>query len=97
MRPLALVSLLALTACGTGTADASQVYTSNCAACHGAQGEGNAAGPPLAGLDLTADEIRSAILEGVDERPDFPAMGPVRGLDSTAIEQIVAHVQSLEG
>lgn len=70
-RPLALLAtatLLAvtvLTACGSGgssspSASGAEIYASNCARCHGAQGQGGV-GPSLAGIASTFPEIDGQI------------------------------------
>ena len=77
MTRLALVTLLALAACGNGkriaaiealTGDPTAgktVYDGTCPTCHGASGEGGS-GPALAGTALGEDEIADQIISGGD-------------------------------
>lgn len=56
-----------------------RVYLTQCAICHGVMAEGLSAGPPLTDVVVgppgTVDPaFRSAVLEGINENPDYGAM-----------------------
>jgi mono/diheme cytochrome c family protein len=51
-------------------ATGAELYVQLCAACHGADGEGGA-GPPLAALGLSDDEVSTLIAEGRGSMPGF--------------------------
>lgn len=63
-------------------------YSSNCASCHGAAGEGGV-GPALAGTDEEGEEIVGTILEGAD------GMTPFDSLDDQTIADIYAFILTL--
>jgi mono/diheme cytochrome c family protein len=66
-----------------------QVFASSCAGCHGALAEGGS-GPPLAGSELTAEEVTTRIREGSGVMP----AGIVSGQDEA---DVVAYVVSIAG
>lgn len=98
MRWLILMAAFLLVSCGAGAEPAAgpRLYTTNCGACHGATGGGTSAAPSFLELDVSDDAIRSAVRNGVDDRPEFPAMAPVGGLADDDIELIIAHIRSLQ-
>lgn len=84
----------------TGVAAAGEaVYAANCAACHGAELEGAAAGPPLLdpryGPDELSDEaVVTAIREGAQPRLfDLGAMPPLRDLEPQEIADVIAYMR----
>ena len=105
-RLAALVTAAALlAACGGGSdvplsegdaAAGAQVFTANCAACHGADGTGTPTGPSLLDGELDAEAVAAAVREGVDD-PDQPfgPMPAVAGLDGQAVADVAAHVLRL--
>ena len=68
-----------------------QLYQDLCAACHGAEGEGGA-GPPLAALTMSDDELGPLIAEGQGGMPGFAA-----DLAGEDLDELVAYVQSTFG
>jgi mono/diheme cytochrome c family protein len=93
---MAIMIAALVAGCSTQSADGEQSYTTYCAACHGATGEGTPAGPSLL-LSLAEDgEIGDIIRNGVDQSDDFPAMAPVGGLSEEQISAIVTHVRVLQ-
>ena len=114
MRRLALTAVLlaGLVACGDGgggdagdaiaTGDpraGAALYADNCAACHGADLRGTAAGPPFLhevyepGHHADAAFLL-AVQRGVPQHHwDFGAMPPVPGLSQQDVADIIAHVR----
>jgi mono/diheme cytochrome c family protein len=76
-----------------------QLYTANCAACHGEDLRGAAAGPSLVddayAPSVFSDEaVRLAITNGADARLwDFGPMPAIGGLDAQDVADIVSHVR----
>jgi quinoprotein glucose dehydrogenase len=73
---LAWTGALAL---NTGGANAGrQIYTAQCASCHGADRTGTGAGPTLAGLATrkTAEQITAILQQGSGRMPGFAALTP---------------------
>jgi mono/diheme cytochrome c family protein len=95
---LILVFLLAVVTAGCGgqAAGGSQLFTTNCGACHGPTGEGTAAGPSLIASEAGDDQIADIIRNGVDQDDAFPAMGPVGALDDAGIAEVIAHIRTLQ-
>lgn len=116
--PLLLVfAVVALAACGGG-GDASsegsdplaggdpargeELFVANCAACHGAQGQGTNSGPPLVHEIYEPshhpdDAFLRAVQEGVQPHHwEFGPMPGIPGLDADDVADIVAHVRSLQ-
>lgn len=80
---------------GTTTAklDGAALYSSTCAACHQANGQGlKGAFPPLAGSSIVNDEdpevLIQVILQGYDARDDYASMPPFK--DQLTDEEIAA-------
>ncbi|MGF1666641.1 MAG: c-type cytochrome [Acidimicrobiia bacterium] len=101
MRRVSLILVLPLAfvtaGCGSqAAAGGPQLYTTNCAACHGPTGEGSAAGPALVGIETEDDQIADVIRNGVDRDDAFPAMGPVGALDDAEIVEVIAHIRTLQ-
>nr|WP_302328498.1 menaquinol-cytochrome c reductase cytochrome b/c subunit [Salirhabdus salicampi] len=49
------------------------IYENNCMSCHGENLDGGAAGPPLLGIDRSADEIKEIAVNGLEGDPGMPA------------------------
>jgi mono/diheme cytochrome c family protein len=69
-----------------------QVYLQNCAACHGAAGEGGA-GPPLKG-EHTRKDREQAIAWIKDPQPPMPKLYPAP-LSDKDVADVAAYVESL--
>jgi mono/diheme cytochrome c family protein len=65
------------------------IFAQTCEACHAGLGTRPAVGPKLSGQGLTADFIRTRIIEGKSPMP----AGLVQGQD---LEDIVAYVKSIQ-
>lgn len=108
---------LALAACGGGggpagsggdplaggdAATGQELFAANCAACHGASGEGTSAGPPLVHEYYEPSHhgdaaFLAAVQRGVQPHHwDFGPMPAISGLDTEDVADIVAHVRSLQ-
>ena len=78
------------------------LFEANCASCHGPEGGGTAAGPPLVDElytpERTPDEdIRRAIQQGVEQQNwEFGDMPAMPGLDDDEIDDIIAYVRELQ-
>jgi len=68
-----------------------QVYSRNCAACHGADGKGKT-GPRLVGTSLSSDAIEKKVTNGGTQMPAFKDR-----LSPTEIKAVAAYVRSLGG
>ncbi len=78
---------------GLGDVDAGrEVFANNCAACHGASGEGRGAAPSLAGVydRHTAEEVETTIRQGRSGMPAFDAT-----LSDEQIDHVLAYVAQL--
>jgi mono/diheme cytochrome c family protein len=107
---LVATSAVALVACGgeqpTGetaaAAEGAQVWAANCAACHGPQGEGTTAGPPLVHIIYEPghhpdESFRRAVQQGVVAHHwDFGDMPPQPEVSEEEIEAAIAHVRVLQ-
>ncbi len=87
---------------GGDPAAGQELFTANCAACHGPQGGGTDTGPPLVhevyepSHHSDAAFLR-AVQQGVPPHHwNFGAMPAVPGLDVDDVADIVAHVRSLQ-
>ncbi|MFT3783201.1 MAG: cytochrome c [Nibricoccus sp.] len=102
---LALATVLALTASAAFAAPASEIWTGQCAKCHGADGAGKTkVGQKLKLKDytdakvqaeMTDDAIFKAIKEGVKEG-DKEKMKAFSDLSDEEIHGLVAYVRSLK-
>jgi ubiquinol-cytochrome c reductase cytochrome c subunit len=82
----------AVTTDGANLSDGRDLYTANCAACHGATGAGGAVGgnfvaPPLYVAD--AQIVAQAVVSG-------PGAMPVFGFSQSQLNDLVAYVESLK-
>ncbi len=75
----------------TASAEAAGLYEANCAACHGAGGEGGV-GPTLTGSVFTFDATVSAIADGVGSMPGFTG-----GLSQDQINDLAAYSVAFQG
>lgn len=66
------------------------VYESNCLSCHGGELEGTPAGPPLIGIEYSAEEIASIAVDGIGNMP----AGIFAGSDEE-LEQLVNFILSV--
>lgn len=89
--PAAGASAPAATQQAAASGDGAAVYTkNNCAACHGAKGEG-AVGPNLQKVEAKGDElIRTTILNGKGAMPAFKGQ-----IEGAQLDALVAYVKSL--
>lgn len=107
--PLLLASMLfALAACGGGSTDdtllatGEQLYQTSCAACHGVDLRGTAAGPSQLSIVYEPahhpdESYRRAITEGVAAHHwDFGDMAPIPGLTDDQVTAIIAYVRSVQ-
>jgi mono/diheme cytochrome c family protein len=76
----------------SGSSSGRQVFTRNCARCHGADANGNK-GPALTGRSLNQDEIEEMV--GAGQPPRMPAFE--KRLSSAEITAVAAYVRSLSG
>jgi cytochrome c oxidase cbb3-type subunit 3 len=67
-----------------------QLFSRNCARCHGARGQGKN-GPKLAGKSLGQDQIEETVTNG--RSPKMPAFG--KQLSSAEIKAVAAYVSKL--
>ena len=92
-----LVLALANTAWAEG--DSAQLYKTNCAMCHAADGSGNSpSGKALKAKDLRSDEVQkksdAEIIEGISKgQGKMPAFG--KKLKPEQIQQLVSYVRQL--
>lgn len=108
-----LATILVTAACGDGgggtseqpgvdAARGAQLFEANCAVCHGAEGRGTTAGPPLLHEYYVPshhgdESFQVAVARGVQPHHwDFGAMPPVPGLTRDDVADIVAHVRQLQ-
>lgn len=107
-----LVVMLALVACGergsgpvvSTAADhypaGAAIFQRNCAVCHGPLARGTGNGPALIDAvyaDLTDDDIRRAVTEGVPQTHwDFGPMPPRFGLSNSDIDEITRFLRHIQ-
>jgi mono/diheme cytochrome c family protein len=72
------------------------LYDTNCAACHGAKGEGNpdAEMPKVSGTAMTVQEISDYITKGAEGKTIHAA--PIGDFDETQAKAISEYVKSLK-
>lgn len=99
---LMLLLLVGVVACGSPQNDGAQIFTDNCARCHGDMADGTQLGPPLVHMlyepghhpDFT---FHRAVSSGVIAHHwDFGDMPPVAGLSEDDVTKIIAHVRELQ-
>jgi mono/diheme cytochrome c family protein len=73
---------------GSSAARGEELFSENCARCHGDEGEGGGIGPALAGNDVSLDEARSTIENGSGAMP----AGLVAGED---LEDVLAFLETI--
>ncbi len=113
---MSLGATLLLSACGGGgdagssgdplaggdPAAGQELFTANCAACHGSQGQGTDAGPPLVHEVYEPSHhgdasFLAAVQRGVQPHHwDFGPMPAIPSLEVEEVADIVAHVRSLQ-
>jgi cytochrome c oxidase subunit II len=95
-RAAAWLAVLVLAAAGAAAAqDGAELYTQQCAACHGASGEGVAGFPPLAGSEIVLGEPREMISIVLWGRGDMPSFADV--LDDAEIAAVISHERTSFG
>jgi cytochrome c6 len=78
--------------------DASALYKSKCAACHGADGTGSAMGKKLGAHDFTTDEVQKmsdaqladTITNGKNKMPKYASLKPEE------VKGLVAYIRTLK-
>lgn len=87
---------------GDAVARGETLFATNCVACHGEQGTGTTAGPPLVheiyepGHHPDAS-FQRAVADGVAPHHwDFGPMPPMPGLDEDQVDDITAYVRALQ-
>ena len=81
-----------------GAQDASALFKSKCAACHGADGTGSAMGKKMGAHDFTAAEVQSMsdaqltdiITNGKNKMPKYPTLKPEE------VKGLVAYIRTLK-
>lgn len=64
------------------------LYRGSCIMCHGEAGAGTQLGPPLAGAGRTAEQVATAVRNGVPTPAAYPVRMPSRGNGAFDDEQI---------
>jgi cytochrome c551 len=87
---LPVITLIACAGDDTDGVDGSAVYSANCAACHGADGTGTAAGADLTerAADLTAAEVEAVVRDGVGSMAGFTEAQ----IDADELTAVAEHV-----
>jgi mono/diheme cytochrome c family protein len=107
---LALAAGALVTACGGedepdaagATADGETLYAMHCAACHGEQGVGTDAGPPLVHIVYEPshhddESFRRAVRDGVvPHHWGFGPMPPVPAVADDQVDAIIAYVREIQ-
>jgi mono/diheme cytochrome c family protein len=79
-----------------------EVFTANCATCHGHDLRGTFVGPPFldeiyAPAHHPDDAFRAAVANGVEPHHwDFAAMPPITGLRDADVDAVIAYVRSVQ-
>ncbi|MDP3850873.1 MAG: cytochrome c [Luteolibacter sp.] len=100
---IAATAAFVATATSASAADGAEVYSKNCAKCHGADGKGaTPMGKKLKIKDLTVEQkklsdeqVVKSIKEGVIE-DGKQRMKPIKGLSDDDIAAVVKYVRSLK-
>ena len=98
---LMTLPILAL-ACGSQQPDGAQLFTENCARCHGEKADGTDLGPPLVHRLYEPGHhsdvsFQNAVKNGViSHHWNFGDMAPVPGLSEYEVAQIIAYVRDLQ-
>ncbi|MGA2991226.1 MAG: c-type cytochrome [Candidatus Korobacteraceae bacterium] len=94
-RYTVFVSLLALASTLTWAQDGAKIYSTKCAGCHGAGGEGKGtAFPKLKGIKLSQEEIVGVLTNGGLKKP--PHTKPVAGLTAAQAKDVAGYVKTLK-
>ena len=87
---------------GDAVSQGEQLFTANCAPCHGLGATGTEQGPPLVHeyyepSHHSDDAFRSAVANGVQPHHwEFGPMPPVPGVQGEEVEAIIAYVRGLQ-
>lgn len=98
MRPLGIILVLVLTACGVSqpaeNASGAEIYNQLCANCHGSDLEGGL-GPPLGPGSNSADRpdefLEVSILNGRGSMPSFSS-----SLDAAQLDRLVGYIREVQ-
>jgi mono/diheme cytochrome c family protein len=97
-----IVLFVGAMACGSQQPQGEQLFTYNCARCHGDAADGTDLGPPLVHMLYEPGHhpdfsFQNAVKNGViSHHWDFGDMPPVAGLSEDEITQIIAYVRDLQ-
>lgn len=104
MKAVLIVGSVCLVASMAEAATVKELWTKNCASCHGPDGKGKTkAGREAGVVDLsdakvqekfTDDQMFKAVKEGVKEK-DRTKMKPAERLTDKEIQKLIAHVRTL--
>ncbi|MFW5933202.1 MAG: c-type cytochrome [Actinomycetota bacterium] len=78
------------------------LFADNCAQCHGPEGDGSEAGPPLVHEIYEPghhpdEAFQQAVAQGVSAHHwNFGDMAPIQGLEPDEVDDIVAYVRELQ-
>ena len=91
-----LLTLIATTG-SSAAADASALYKSKCAGCHGANGEGKPAvkAPALKGIQMDASQVVQNLTKG-DPKNKAPHNKAIKGLTEEEATSLAEYVKSLK-
>lgn len=105
IRAAVLLAALA-TASRLLAADGKEIYTKDCAKCHGADGKGETKmGKKLGVKDYTSSKVQSeftdeqafkAVKEGLKDKAGKTLMSPATALSDADIKTVVAYVRTLK-
>ena len=99
---LVLILLIGVMACASQQPSGEQLFTDNCARCHGAMADGTNTGPPLVHRLYEPGHhadfaFQSAAKNGVIAHHwDFGDMPSVAGVSEDEITQIIAYIRDLQ-
>ena len=93
-------SSLHVIAQGSNTSNArvgKRIFSVNCAACHGLDGQGSERGPNIASRREVQRKSDQALLHMVSQGVSGTGMPPFRSLGTQAIQAVVQHLRELQG
>jgi cytochrome c553 len=88
--------LLAIPILSWSEEDGAALYESNCAMCHGAEGEGmpDMEMPAVKGTSMTIDQLATYLTKGDPEKTIHA--DPIQGINEDQAKAIAAHVKSFK-